>query len=161
VPRDLTEFLVVACSAVLALGLLGGLGSGTHRPSLSPARASWRLTPGVANPEVTQATIRQTICKSGWTKTIRPPSSYTSALEAEQMKIYRRSGSPADYQEDHLISLELGGDPADPRNLWPEPIAIAEDVDQVEDDLNRKICTGEITLAEGQRRISELKHTSG
>ena len=25
------------------------------------------------------------------------------------------------YEEDHLIPLEDGGDPQDPRNLWPEP----------------------------------------
>jgi hypothetical protein len=25
------------------------------------------------------------------------------------------------YEEDHLISLEDGGDPTDPRNLFPEP----------------------------------------
>jgi hypothetical protein len=160
VPRNATELAIVACAAVLALGLLGGLGT-AHRPRLSPIRASWRLTPGVANPDVTQATIHETICKSGWTKTIRPPTEYTNQLKVEQMKAYRRTGTTADYQEDHLISLELGGDPTDPRNLWPEPIAVAEEVDQTENDLNRKICTGEIGLAEGQRQISELKHTAG
>jgi hypothetical protein len=25
------------------------------------------------------------------------------------------------YEEDHLIPLEDGGGPTDPRNLWPEP----------------------------------------
>jgi hypothetical protein len=25
------------------------------------------------------------------------------------------------YEEDHLVSLENGGNPTDPRNLWPEP----------------------------------------
>src|SRR5216683_2609243 len=28
--------------------------------------------------------------------------------------------TPAHYEEDHLVSLELGGHPRDPRNLWPE-----------------------------------------
>lgn len=46
-------------------------------------------TPGVANPDVTQDNIKQTICVSGWTKTIRPPSSYTSKLKLEQIKEYR------------------------------------------------------------------------
>jgi hypothetical protein len=31
------------------------------------------------------------------------------------------SDNMACYEEDHLIPLEDGGDPADPRNLWPEP----------------------------------------
>jgi len=30
-------------------------------------------TPGVINPEVTQANIQQTICVKGWTRTLRPP----------------------------------------------------------------------------------------
>jgi hypothetical protein len=29
-------------------------------------------------------------------------------------------GNPKDYEEDHLISLELGGAPRDPKNLWPQ-----------------------------------------
>jgi hypothetical protein len=28
--------------------------------------------------------------------------------------------SPKDYEEDHLISREIGGDGSDPKNLWPE-----------------------------------------
>jgi hypothetical protein len=140
---------------------MGGFAGGPKRPVLGPGRASWILTPGVLNPDVTQATISQTICRHGWTATIRPPSSYTDQLKAEQMEDYGRTGSPSDYQEDHLISLELGGHPTDPRNLWPEPIDIAVDVDSVEDELNAKVCSGEISLSEGQRRESELKHTSG
>jgi hypothetical protein len=38
-------------------------------------------TPGVINPEVTQANIQQTICVKGWTTTIRPPASYTNSLK--------------------------------------------------------------------------------
>jgi hypothetical protein len=160
-PRTWTELAVVAAAAVLAVGLLGGFRSGPGRPELSPDRASWVLTPGVANPDVTQETIGETICKGGWTKTIRPPTDYTNALKVEQMEAYRRSGSPSDYQEDHLISLEVGGDPTDPRNLWPEPIDRALEVDDIEDELNQQICSEQITLREGQRREAELKHTAG
>ena len=123
--------------------------------------ASWTRTPGVVNPDVIQATIRQTICVQGWTRTVRPPTEYTNDLKVRQMREYGLGGSPSDYQEDHLISLELGGHPTDPRNLWPEPRPHAEDVDKIENELNRKICSGEITLDEGRRRESGLKHTSG
>jgi hypothetical protein len=123
--------------------------------------ASWTRTPGVVNAEVTQATIRQTICVQGWTRTVRPPTGYTNDLKVRQMREYGLGGSPSDYQEDHLISLELGGHPTDPRNLWPEPRPHAEEVDRIENELNRKICSGEITLDEGRRRESGLKHTSG
>jgi hypothetical protein len=123
--------------------------------------ASPTLTPGVLNPDVTQATIGATVCTPGWTRTIRPPSDYTSALKLEQMRQWGLPGEPGDYQEDHLISLALGGHPTDRRNLWPEPRPHAEEVDRIEVELNRKVCSGELSLAEAQRRESELKHRSG
>jgi hypothetical protein len=36
-------------------------------------------TPGATNPDVTQASIGSTICRAGYTCTIRPPAAYTSA----------------------------------------------------------------------------------
>ena len=156
-PRALDLLLVPAVGAVVLLAWLApGRGA-----ALSPGRASWTLTPGVANPAVTQATIAGTICRQGWTRTIRPASEYTSRLKLEQMKVYGRTGEPSDYQEDHLVSLELGGHPTDPRNLWPEPRPRAERVDTLENELNAAICSGRISLAEAQRRISEVKHTEG
>jgi hypothetical protein len=130
----------------------------THAPRVV---ASWTLTPGVLNPDVRQETIGSTICTSGWTRTIRPPSTYTSALKLDQMREYGVGGRPSDYQEDHLVSLELGGHPTDPRNLWPEPRPHAEQVDRVENQLREQICSGEVTLADAQRRISEIKHRTG
>lgn len=130
-------------------------------PSLSPLRASATLTPGVLNPEVTQSTIRATICMHGWTRTIRPPVAYTNELKREQMREYNRSGGPSAYQEDHLISLELGGHPTDRRNLWPEPYPRASAVDQLENELNAKVCSGAMSLADAQRRESAIKHTAG
>jgi hypothetical protein len=161
-PRTWTELGFLAAAAVLAIGLLGGFRSERGPPALSPDRASWILTPGVANPDVTQDTIGETICKHGWTSTVRPPTDYTNALKVEQMEAYHRAGTVADYQEDHLISLELGGHPTDARNLWPEQIERAVEVDDsVEDALNAKVCSGEITLREAQRREVEIKHTAG
>jgi hypothetical protein len=113
------------------------------------------------NPDVTQATIGHTICVHGWTRTIRPPSSYTSQIKVEQMAAYGLTGSPSEYQEDHLVSLELGGHPTDPRNLWPEPYPRATEVDQVENDLNDKVCSGKLSLAEAQRTEADLKHEQG
>jgi hypothetical protein len=123
--------------------------------------ASWTLTPGVANPAVTQSNIGRTVCRAGWTSTIRPPSSYTSALKLRQMRQYRENGPPSSYEEDHLISLELGGHPTDPRNLWPEPIARARAVDSIENQLHAAVCAGTMTLAQAQSRISAIKHTQG
>ena len=80
-----------------------------------------KRTPGALNPRVRQSTIKKTICKSGWTKKIRPPVSYTNALKIKQMVLYEETGSPSEYEEDHFIPLELGGAPRNPKNLWPEP----------------------------------------
>jgi hypothetical protein len=129
--------------------------------SKGPYHADLARTPGVLNPDVTQANIASTICKHGWTRTIRPPTSYTNELKQRQMREYGVSGSPSDYQEDHLISLELGGHPTDARNLWPEPYPRAAEVDSIENELNAKVCAGDLSLDEAQRKESELKHTDG
>jgi hypothetical protein len=86
------------------------------------------------------------ICNPRWsTKLVRPPSDYTSRLKRKQLREYgdsvhqtraelvnpstgkvdttrcvAHSDNMACYEEDHLIPLEDGGDPTDPRNLWPE-----------------------------------------
>jgi hypothetical protein len=123
--------------------------------------ASPALTPGALNAAVTQRTIRSTICVRGWTATVRPPASYTSGLKTEQLREYGLAGAPSAYQEDHLISLELGGDPTDPRNLWPEPYPRAAQVDKLENELNAKVCSGELALAVAQREEAALKHEHG
>jgi hypothetical protein len=119
------------------------------------------LTPGVLNGAVTQATIGSTICRRGWTATIRPPSEYTSALKRKQLRQYQETGPPSAYQEDHLISLELGGDPLDPRNLWPEPYPRASGVDRIENELNAQVCSGALSLRDAQLKESALKHDYG
>jgi hypothetical protein len=153
---SLVELGLLALAAVVAATAIPRCG--TSRPVV---RASWDLTPGVLNPAVTQATIASTICRRGWTRTVRPPVDYTNALKRRQLRLYGRRGPPSAYQEDHLISLELGGSPADPRNLWPEPYPRASKVDQMENDLNHRVCAGSLTLAEAQRRESALKHRDG
>jgi hypothetical protein len=146
----------------VALLLLGVAIVSPHGSSpKGPYAADPVHTPGVLNPEVTQANIHSTICVRGWTQTIRPPTSYTNELKAKQMREYGVGGSLFNYQEDHLISLSLGGHPTDPRNLWPEPNPRAMDVDVIERELNEKVCSGELSLAEAQRKESELKHTDG
>ncbi len=111
-------------------------------------------TPGVLNPAVRQSTINKTICKSGWTSTVRPPTSYTNPLKLRLMRAYGVGDkSPSGYELDHLISLELGGAPSDPHNLWPESHHNSFKKDELENSLNHKICAGQIGLATAQRRI--------
>src|SRR3954469_13249737 len=154
------QLLVAAAAILLLVALVLRL---EHRGGAAPGAvlADPVRTPGVLNPDVTQANIRSTICRHGWTDTIRPPTSYTNALKTKQMRQYGEAGSLSDYQEDHLISLELGGNPTDPRNLWPEPYPRASDVDKIENELNSEVCSGQLTLAEAQQREDDLKHTQG
>jgi hypothetical protein len=150
---------VLIASAVLLLVAAAFIRHGSS--SKGPYAADQVRTPGVLNPDVTQATINRTICAHGWTKTIRPPTSYTNDLKRKQMREYGVGGELSDYQEDHLISLELGGHPTDPRNLWPEPYPRASEVDTIENELNAKVCSGELTLEAAQLKESALKHTDG
>jgi hypothetical protein len=77
------------------------------------------------------------------------------------MREYGVTGAPSRYQEDHLISLELGGHPTDARNLWPEPYPRAAEMDSIENELNAKVCSGAFTLDQAQGKESEIKHTDG
>ena len=159
--RGSREYLLAGCAVALAALLVVLVYWSSRPPALAPGRASWKLTPGVANPDVTQQTIASTICVSGWSSSIRPDTGYTDALKLDQMRQYGRAGSPSDYQEDHLISLELGGHPTDPRNLWPEPYPRAADVDAIENELNDAVCSGRMSLDAAQRKESALKHEKG
>ena len=123
----------------------------------STARSAEALVRGAANSAVTQANIQQTICVPGWTKTVRPPVSYTNALKVRQMAEFGLSGSPHDYEEDHLISLEVGGDPRSPANLWPEPWTgplNAHEKDRLENVIHRLVCSGKLSLSEGRHELS-------
>ncbi len=119
---------------------------------------NWFQTPGATNPDVNQSNIKQTICKPRWTKTIRPPVSYTNNLKRQQIAQYGYADKKlAHYEEDHLISLQLGGHPTDPRNLWPEAYAGkcgARVKDVIETKLKRLVCSGKIMLQEAQSAIA-------
>jgi hypothetical protein len=115
-------------------------------------------TPGAVDPRVSQTTEPTTICRSGYTATVRPPVSVTDRIKREQMAAYGLQGQPlGGYELDHLISLELGGAPADLANLWPEPWTgegNAHQKDSVENFLNREVCRGTIHLVDAQRMIA-------
>lgn len=110
-------------------------------------------SPGALNPAVTQATIDQTICVSGYSKSVRPPERVTNKEKLASMAAYGDSGSPGDFEYDHLVSLELGGAANDPRNLWPEPGNSPNPKDSVENSLHRLVCSGQMSLAQAQKII--------
>jgi hypothetical protein len=111
-------------------------------------------TPGATNPAVTQATIQQTICTTGYTAKIRPLPSYTEPLKRRSIVDYGYADTnPSDYEFDHFIPLEVGGAPSNPQNLWAEPGRSPNPKDAIENTLRRRVCTGVMTLADAQQRI--------
>jgi hypothetical protein len=109
--------------------------------------------PGVVNPAVTQANIKATICRSGWTATVRPPTSYTDKLRAEATPPGHK---PGEGELDHRLSLEDSGHPSDPANLWWMIYADhygARVKDVLETKLKREVCAGKITLDEARAAL--------
>ncbi len=134
--------------------------------SLPPlAMPDQRDTPGVTDGLVNQQNVHQTICRKGYTTSVRPPESYTRALKRI---LHSRKGLPgriSDYELDHLVPLELGGAPANPGNLWMQPYegrgsrlgppgTGAETKDRLENFLRRQVCRGREPLASAQRAIA-------
>ena len=152
--------------AVLGAALLFASPALAATPAASVLRTglpNHTLTPGAFNPAVTQATIHTTICVSGWTKKIRPPTSYTNPLKVSQLVTYGFADKKlADYEEDHLVSLELGGAPRSAKNLWPDPHHVkvgsldlgSYTKDALETHLKSLVCAGKLTLAKARAEIA-------
>jgi hypothetical protein len=111
-------------------------------------------TPGAISPKVTQDTLATTICRTGYTKSIRPPARITEIEKRENAASYGYTGSLKEVEYDHLVPLELGGDPNDPRNLWIEPGASPNPKDGVESRLRELVCEGRVPLAAAQEAIA-------
>jgi hypothetical protein len=130
-----------------------------------PAFPKSALHPGALDTRVTQANVRSTICRAGWVDKVRPSAGFLAGLERTQLADEAKPGTGADYDEDHLVPLELGGDPKDPKNLWPQPWenrgarlvppgSGAESKDRVELKLHDEVCRGALTLRLAQQTIA-------
>lgn len=118
------------------------------------------MTPGAIDLAVTQENLKQTVCITYYTNTVRPPSSYTNKLKKQQILDYKyKNRDPKLYEEDHLIPLAVGGNPTSPLNLWPEPRKNtnwgASKKDRLEVLLHKQLCNGKITLEQAQKAFSD------
>ena len=111
-------------------------------------------TPGATNPKVTEDSLATTVCKAGYTKSIRPPKAITGAEKRSNAAAYGYTGPLSEIEYDHLVPLELGGDPNDPRNLWVEPGASPNPKDGIESQLHELVCAGIVSLAAAQDAIA-------
>ena len=115
-------------------------------------------TPGAIDPAVTQANIGSTICRSGYTTTVRPPESQTEKFKWDVAEpAYGQHDVSGEL--DHEIPLELGG-ANDARNLWVEAGSIPNPKDAVEDALNRAVCDGKVKLRAAQAAIAKNWRTA-
>lgn len=113
-------------------------------------------SPGAINPAVTQANIHDTICRAGWTATVRPPVAVTDKIKAASARAYGLAPD-ARGELDHELPLELGGDPGsatDVANLWFEVGPIPNPKDSIESTLNHATCRGLIPLSTAQTAIA-------
>jgi hypothetical protein len=136
-----------------------------------PSRTGWPVSAsdrrcverdGLPDPRCTPGAIRSgvplaTICAFGYSRSVRPPESYTEPLKLAQMRAYDLPGRARDYEEDHLVALSIGGAPRDPANLWPEPRSgpyNAEQKDELETWAARMACAGRIPLGRLQHEMA-------
>jgi hypothetical protein len=119
-----------------------------------------RCTPGALNPDVRQSTIASTICRAGYASSIRPPESVTEPEKRGSANAYGYTGPFSTGEYDHLVPLELGGDPNDPVNLWVEPndrptaTTTSNSKDALENVLHELVCSGQVALAAAQMAIA-------
>ena len=115
-------------------------------------------TPGATDPAVTQSNLSTTICLGGFTRRVRPPTSYTTPLKRDLMGRYGLTGPLSSYELDHLVPLEIGGAPRSVHNLWPEPNDVhpgTAEKDRLENRLHDQVCSGRVSLAAAQRVFAQ------
>src|ERR1039458_98564 len=121
-----------------------------------------KCTPGALNPKVSPRTIGSTICRSGYTARIRPPESITGPEKRANARSYGYKGSLGVAEYDHLVPLELGGDPNDGKNLWVEPPSpghrassgVINPKDSVESQARALVCEHRVSLTAMQNAIA-------
>lgn len=144
--------------AMIAAALVAGCVAPAAAPGQTcytvDGRADRHCTPGALNHGVTQSNIQSTICRHGWTATVRPSSSFTTRLKNEQKILYGEANvSNSELEEDHQLPLGIGGDPRSKFNLWPQPIRFARVKDRMENGLRVAVCNGRMTLADAQQTM--------
>ena len=161
--------LLVAASSAAAAGTAAAAGHGLKKVH-DPGRVTGtihghcsyrdhgqlpdpRCTPGSIDPDVTQADIRSTICKKGWTATARPPESQTERFKYDVAYPAYGTSRSERTELDHLVPLELGGS-NDATNLWPEYPPTPNPKDKVEDALNAAVCERRVSLTAAQDAIA-------
>ncbi len=162
---------------LLAILLLAGFLSGCRAPASAPPSTAPAVTPSapaprsepvgsseqgppiLPDPKRTPGAVLDVttddICVPGYTQKVR------SVPVVVKREVYAEYGitqhQPGEYEVDHLISLELGGSNSI-QNLWPESYETvpwnAHVKDELENELHRLVCSGELDLKTAQHDIA-------
>lgn len=121
------------------------------------AAPAWSQSVEVLNPDVRQETLADTICHKGYTRSVRPATSYTNGVKRKLMREQGLDWKYAKrYELDHIIPLTLGGHPRNIHNLqlqpWEGPEG-ARTKDKLEVRLAREVCHGKLRLRDAQACI--------
>lgn len=161
--RTLTQFGLLLGALMIPISGMAWSTASNLWPAAprSEALPNPNLTPGAIDPRVTEADLGLTICRrGGYTRSVRPPESYTEPLKRRQILEYGyRDRKIWHYEEDHLVPLEVGGSPYSPHNLWPEPRRVvggwgSHTKDELENRLHELVCSHQISLATAQFAIA-------
>ncbi|MDQ6752917.1 MAG: hypothetical protein M3017_05790 [Actinomycetota bacterium] len=115
-------------------------------------------TPGAIDPAVTQDNLASTICKSGYTTTVRAPVADTDKVKVLSLRQYGQT--PAFTTEfDHELSRSSSAAPTQYRTCGrsrtvQEPPGTTNPKDPVETQLNKAVCSHKIALAAAQNAIA-------
>jgi hypothetical protein len=108
----------------------------------------YHCTPGAVFRHVNAAEV----CTAGYSRNVR------NVTESRKQAVYLSYGirrhRPYEYEIDHLVSLELGGNNSQ-KNLWPEKQPGARSKDKIENALHKQVCDGVLSLS---RAESKIKH---
>lgn len=92
-------------------------------------------------------------------KSARPTTRARTGCEGKRQVLAEYSitwTDRASYEDDDLVPVCLGGANADIRNHWPQPVDQAEIKDEIEAEMCRKVCAGEIGIIQAQRYFRDL-----
>ena len=140
---------------IIFLLFLSNVAIAAYRIQTKTSHCTASVLPDPAcSPGAVLTTDVRTICKVGYTKTVRNVSVTTKKKVFQEYSIPWSAHS--NYEVDHIISLELGGS-NDISNLFPESYLIkngARVKDVFENYLHKQVCNGSTTITEAQSEIS-------
>lgn len=146
--------LLTACAAPAAPIAPVAVGGSCRVADGLPDR---RCTPGDVDPRVTPGNVSRTICRRGYSASVRPPEEVTHRLKVRLTRAYGLAAVPFSRMElDHLVPLSLGGASTE-ANLWPElreGSRGAAAKDDVELRLHDAVCEGRVGLRAAQRAMA-------